>query len=126
MKSLDGEQWDIMFRKRDSSVFGRTDDTPYVAEVTRVQVARYVRIRLDGTEALHFNECQVFGEPVEDSVRQRLYENAVLAEQNRLDLPPERHGKVIEMDDFLVFVDYDNYAPEIIATLEGGWYEGRE
>src|SRR5262249_50623231 len=31
-----------------------------------------------------------------------------------------------ELDHFTIFVDYDNYAPEIIATLESGWYEERE
>jgi FkbM family methyltransferase len=126
LKSLDGEKWEVMFSKRDKSVFGLTDDLPYVAEISSEHLARYVRIRLDGLESLHFSECQVFGEPVGTSVRQRLIEAAARAEQERRKLPPGRNGRLIEVDEFTVFVDYDNYAPEIVATLESGLYEGRE
>jgi FkbM family methyltransferase len=126
LTSLDGKKWEVIFRKRDKSVFGLTDDLPYVAEVSGDRLARYVRVRLDGVESLHFSECQVFGESVGAEVRQRLIEDAARAEEARLELPPGRNGKLIEVDDFTVFVDYDNYAPEIIATLDSGWYEGRE
>jgi FkbM family methyltransferase len=126
LKSLDGEKWHVIFRKRDRSVFGLIDDLPYVAEISGDHLARYVRIRLDGVESLHFSECQVFGEPAEADIRQRIIEDAARAEQERLELPPGRSGKLIEVDDFMVFVDHANYAPEIIATLESGWYEGRE
>jgi FkbM family methyltransferase len=125
-KSLDAKKWEVMFRKRDKSVFGVTDDLPYVAEIAEDHLARYVRIRLDGVESLHFSECQVFGEPTESDVRQRLIEDAVRTEREQLELPPGRNGELIEVDDFIVFVDRDNYAPEIIATLESGRYEGRE
>jgi FkbM family methyltransferase len=126
LASLDGEKWAVVFRKRDQLVFGLTDDLPYVAEISGDHLARYVRVRLDGVESLHFSECQVFGESVGAEVRQRLIEDAAREEQERLELPPGRKGKLIEVDDFTVFVDHDNYAPEIIATLESGWYEGRE
>lgn len=126
LASLNGEKWGVIFRKRDKSVFGLADDTPYVAEICGDHLARYLRVRLDGIESLHFNECQVFGEPIGADVRHRLIEDAARAEQKRLELPPGRNGKLIEVDDFTVFVDNDNYAPEIIATLESGWYEGRE
>jgi FkbM family methyltransferase len=126
LKSLDGEKWEVMFRKRDRYVFGLADDLPYVAEISGDHLARYVRIRLDGLESLHFSECQVFGEPVGTDARRRMIEDAARAEQKRRELLPGRNGKLIELDDFAVFVDYDNYAPEIIATLESGWYEGRE
>jgi FkbM family methyltransferase len=115
-----------MFRKRDKTVFGLTDDLPYVAEISGDQLARYVRIRLDGLESLHFSECQVFGEPVGAEARQRLIEDAARVEQERLELLPGRNGKLIEFDGFIIFVDCDNYAPEIIATLESGRYEARE
>jgi FkbM family methyltransferase len=124
--SLDGEKWEVIYRKRNKSVFGLTDELPYVAEISQDHLARYVRVRLDGLESLHFSECQVFGKAVGAEARQRLIEEAARAEQGRLELPPGRNGKLIEIDDFMVFVDHDNYAPEIIATLESGWYESRE
>jgi FkbM family methyltransferase len=126
LTSLDGEKWGVIFRKRDKRVFGLADDSPYVAEIYGDHLARYVRVRLDGIESLHFSECQVFGEPIGADLRDRLIEDAARAEQKRLELPPGRNGKLIEVDDFTVFVDDDNYAPEIIATLESGWYEDRE
>jgi FkbM family methyltransferase len=97
-----------------------------VAEISGDHLARYVRIRLDGVDFLHFSECQVFGEPAGADVRQRLIADAAPEEQERLELPPGRNGKLIELDDFTVFADLDNYAPKIIATLESGWYEERE
>jgi len=44
----------------------------------------------------------------------------------RLQLPPGRNGKLIELDDFMIFGDLDSYAPEIISALESGVYEARE
>jgi len=126
LKSLDGENWQVLFRKRDKSVFGCADDLPYVAEIFGDHLARYIRIRLDGLESLHFSECQVFGEPVGTDARQRLIEDSERAEQERIELPPGRNGTLIEFDGFIIFVDRDNYAPEIIATLESGQYEARE
>src|SRR5215469_11904080 len=81
LKSLDGENWQVLFRKRDKSVFGCADDLPYVAEIFGDHLARYIRIRLDGLESLHFSECQVFGEPVGTDARQRLIEDSERAEQ---------------------------------------------
>jgi FkbM family methyltransferase len=126
LKSLDGERWQIIFRKRDKSVFGYANDFPYVAEISGNHLARYIRIRLDGLESLHFSECQVFGEPVGTDARQHLIEDSEREERERIELPAGRNGKLIEFDGFTIFVDRDNYAPEIIATLESGRYEARE
>jgi FkbM family methyltransferase len=126
LKSLDGEKWVVIFRKRDKSIFGNANDLPYVSEISGNHLARYIRIRLDGVESLHFSECQVFGEPVGVDTRRGLVDDAAQAEEERCKLPPGRDGKLVTLDDFTVFVDYGNYAPEIIATLESGSYEGRE
>lgn len=72
LKSLDGEKWQVMFGKRDNSIFG---PTPYVAEISGDHLARYVRIRLDGVDFLHFSECQVFGEPAEAEIRHGIIED---------------------------------------------------
>lgn len=61
LKSLDGEEWHIIFEKQDSLVFGKY--MPYVAEISGDHLARYIKIRLDGIGFLHFSECLVFGEP---------------------------------------------------------------
>lgn len=127
LKSLDGKRWQVIFSKQDNSVFGHDDALPYVAEISGDHLARYVKIRLNGVDFLHFSECQVFGELASADVRQQMIEDPVAsAEQERLELPPGRNGKLIEIDDFTVFADFETYAPEIIATLESGWYEEGE
>jgi hypothetical protein len=88
LKSLDGRKWQVIFRKQDKAVFGLMGE-PYVAEIPGDHLARYVRIRLDGLECLHFSECQVFGELAGADVRQRTIEDAARAEQERLELPPD-------------------------------------
>lgn len=124
--SLDGKDWQVIFRKRDRSVFGFPDDLPYVAEIGGDHLARYIRVRLDGLDSLHFRECRVFGEPAAADLRIRLVDEAERAQRKRLQLPPERNGKLIEIDDFLVFGDRDSYASSIISALESGRYEIRE
>jgi beta-1,4-mannosyl-glycoprotein beta-1,4-N-acetylglucosaminyltransferase len=59
--SLDGNEWMELFRKSDESVFGQKEVTPYIAEIANITPIRYLRIRLDGREFLHFDECLVFG-----------------------------------------------------------------
>ena len=77
--SLDGHHWKRFFSKIDGTDFGDVDDRPYVAEIEGDQPARFVRVRLDGNEYLHFKECQVFGEPIEPATRQR-----IIDEQTRI------------------------------------------
>jgi hypothetical protein len=70
--SMDGRRWKSFFSKFDASVFGDDDDRPYVADIAGDQPARFVRVRLDGYECLHFNECQVFGDALDPGTLQRL------------------------------------------------------
>lgn len=88
--SLDGHQWKRMFRKTDGTVFGGTDDRPYVAEIDGDQPARFVRVRLDRYEYLHFNECQIFGDPFDAEARQRIIE-----EKARREYPKTRLGIIV-------------------------------
>jgi hypothetical protein len=59
--SLDGMKWASVFTKRDESVFGKSDHSPYVIELPRARLARFLRLRLNGRNCLHFNELQAFG-----------------------------------------------------------------
>ncbi len=61
LTSIDGMDWQIAFRKLDTSVFGGTSPAPYVASLDGSQPVRFVRVRLDGNHPLHFVECEVFG-----------------------------------------------------------------
>ena len=58
--SLDGIVWDILASKTDDRVFG-PDGEPFVLDLPRRPVLRFLRVRLDGLNCLHFKECRVFG-----------------------------------------------------------------
>lgn len=126
LRSLDGHHWSTFYRKIDSTVFGDTYPHPYVVETIGNQRARFVRVRLDGYEWLHFNECQVFGVPLDRDIRERIVEDEAAAERERWAIPDGREGHVSIIDGFSVFVDTRNYAPPIISSLDNGSYERRE
>ena len=58
--SQDAAAWSPLYRKTDDRVFG-ADGQPFVADIEGGCRARFVRIRLDGYNCLHFRECQVYG-----------------------------------------------------------------
>src|SRR5271170_2990165 len=126
LRSLDGHEWKRFFRKIDSTVFGDVDDRPYVAEIAGDHPARFVRVRLDGYEWLHFNECQAFGDPLDLSARSQILEEETRAEQQRRAIPAGRNGHLADDGGFTVFVDTERYAPAIISALDNDSYEGRE
>jgi hypothetical protein len=60
LTSPDGWSWDLIYQKNDDSVFG--DLT-----MTGKRLARFIRVRLDGENFLHFRKFQVFGRrPTQD------------------------------------------------------------
>ena len=73
--SLDGTVWDILASKADDQVFG-ADGKPFVLDLPGRPVLRFLRVRLDGLDCLHFKECQVFGVPADPE----------------LAMPPGAHG----------------------------------
>jgi FkbM family methyltransferase len=126
-RSLDGTHWKRFFRKIDSTVFGDdADNRPYVAETAGNEPARFLRVRLDGHNYLHFKECQVFGDPLDPIALRRCMEEEARAEHERLELPDGRSGHMADVGGFTVFVDNDCYAPNIVFSLDRGLYEGGE
>ena len=68
--SLDGVDWDLLASKSDDDVFG-PDGEPFVLDLPERPVLRYLRVRLDGLDCLHFKECQVFGTPADPDAAPR-------------------------------------------------------
>jgi FkbM family methyltransferase len=114
LKSLDGQEWSVFFSKTDPVPFGGAGDERYVAEIVGDHGARFVRVRLDGTNPLHFRQCQVFGDL------------PGAAAPPSPPTPPARDGFLAELDGVSVFVDTANYAAPIVAALRNGTYEARE
>ena len=54
--SVDGLKWVPLLKKADDSAFN-----VFAANIGKSQPARFVRVRLDGRDCLHFRQCQIFG-----------------------------------------------------------------
>ena len=118
LRSIDGKNWNVAFAKQNDEVFDQiTVDIPGEC------LARYLRIRLDGLTCLHFQECEVFGRRPDPQVRRRL-----LAREAELgmDIPEGRSGHISELAGLFVFVDEVQYGEGICASIDEGYYEGRE
>lgn len=62
LKSFDGHNWEMIFQKTDDITPGGPDDVPFeIILKPDVHVARFLRVRLDGEEYLHFRKFQAFG-----------------------------------------------------------------
>jgi FkbM family methyltransferase len=65
--SEDGRQWVPIHKKSDDSHF-----RVFAANITGKEAVRFVRLRLDGHNFLHFRELQIFGRRAAGSVRANL------------------------------------------------------
>lgn len=61
LASDDGTAWDTIFRKSDDAVFS---ERPYVISLNPPVRTRFVRIKLDGDNWLHFDQCFIYGRPI--------------------------------------------------------------
>ncbi len=59
--STDGLGWTWIGNRTDDQVFGAQISDPYVIDLDPPIMGRYVHVRLDGENYLHFNQCMVFG-----------------------------------------------------------------
>ena len=123
LRSVNGLDWFPCFKKRDSAVFGATDSAPFVAKPNGEHIARYIRIRLDAYDFLHFNECEIFGHPIPSDDCIRLMRRDLLTLARREAVPEGRSGNFVYIDGLSVFLDTLNYAPAIIGSLKAGDYE---
>lgn len=67
LKSFDGENWEVMFQKQDDTIF---DLDPYVVKLEPGELTRFIRVRLDGSDYLHFDECCIYGSAAPDGAEQ--------------------------------------------------------
>lgn len=133
-ESGEPESWLAIGAKADDSVFGGTDDAPYVVKPADTYLARFVRVRKDGGGFLHFRECEIIGyspslaevqtlrDKTEDKKRRGIDETA----QRERSLVEGRKGFVAYIDANAIFVDTENYTKKLVNALTSGIYEGRE
>lgn len=116
--SIDGMYWRPIFNKADDAIFGQGDDAPYVVDVGADTLARYVRVRLNGHDNLHFRECEVFGFLPDPGLRDHL-----MQAQAPVAISADRAGSLVEIGGFTVFVDHARYGEQIVRFLNRGIYE---
>ena len=62
LKSRDGTNWQVIYRKTDDTVFGNQNDVPLeIMFEPGEHQARFIRVQIDGEQHLHFRKFQVFG-----------------------------------------------------------------
>lgn len=121
LRSHDGENWIEFFKKTDGTAFAE-----FFAEIGPDCLARFIRLRLDGKDVLHFRECQIFGRMAHSDDQQRLLAKDAQFIRDRTMIPEDRNGHISQIGGFNVFVDEDNYGVHVRRALDGGSYEGRE
>jgi FkbM family methyltransferase len=126
LRSVDGINWSVFYRKIDSTVFGISGLDPYVVDVIGYQRARLVRVRLDGYEYLHFSECQVFGILLDEKTREEVARKEAEAEQVKSATPEGRDGHISTVGGFNIFIDNERYTTTILKALDNDTYERRE
>jgi hypothetical protein len=98
LTSNDGGSWRSVFQKSDDAVF---DQAPYVIHLNPAERARFVRIRLDGDDVLHFDQCLIYGRRPE--TEENILEDKARVFRQGQTVPQGRNGDVIGLGGCDVF-----------------------
>jgi FkbM family methyltransferase len=121
LRSCNGSDWFPIFQKRGENSFGELS-----ISIDRPGLAKYIRVRLDGYDCLHFRECQIFGRRPDPDEQDRLQAEDECAIKERSRIPDGRKGHLSQIGGFHVFVDDVNYGGKVRRALDNGAYEGKE
>ena len=139
--SLDGVRWLVVFSKTDDTIFNENDLHPYIIDLAEGTLARFVRVRLDGDECLHFCECEVIGQIADArslTILKTKFDAQMLEQEREKQRQEEakqrreealragRRGYIVQIEDNRLFVDVDRYSEPLRQVLIGGGYEGNE
>jgi len=122
LASEDGAGWTPIYKHDGRLVLGAGDDGATIT-IDSPNMARYVRIRLDGFAFLHLRAVQVFGHRPDETDRQRF---ATLVAERRAERDAAaagRPGKMIDIGEVRVFADEERYSQPILHALQAGAYE---
>lgn len=123
--SVNGANWTTIHRHDGRLVLGAGDDGATIG-IDRPNLARYVRVRLDGFAPLHLRAVQIFGHLPDEKDSEDL--QAFLADRaaELAVAVAGRTGRMLKIGDLQVFADDERYSPPIIRALEHGAYESAE
>ncbi|TPW36082.1 discoidin domain-containing protein [Oecophyllibacter saccharovorans] len=108
--SKNGQTWQEVFSKTDSSIFGGDDENAYRVQFAASIIGRFVRVRLDNWDYLHLKRVCIYGNVCHN------FPSEEKAVNNKISLP----SKIIfssnynEDDQFLpIYIDnFLNYTPD--------------
>jgi len=122
LASLDQTNWVTIHKHDDGTVLGLGDEGTAIA-IDCPNLARYVRVRMDGFGHLHLRAVQVFGhlpDPSDDAALAALCADVAAKREAAIG---GRNGRLASIGDVQVFVDHDRYSLPIVQALEGAGYE---
>lgn len=125
LASDDQVNWTTIYSHDGKSVLGAGDDGAAIA-IDCPNLARYVRVRMDGFGHLHLRAVQIFGHRPSEKDSEA-YAAFVSAHSAKRDAAiAGRTGRMIQIGNLQVFADDERYSPPIIRSLEDGGYESAE
>lgn len=123
--SVDQANWTAIHRHDGQPVLGAGDEGAAIA-IDRPNLARYVRVRLDGFAPLHLRGVQVFGHLPDEKDADALAAFVARLAAERDAVVAGRTGRMLKIGNLQIFADEERYSPPIIRSLEDGGYEGPE
>jgi FkbM family methyltransferase len=125
LASADQSNWMTIYKHDGQSVLGADDDGATIA-IDRPNLARYVRVRMDGFGFLHLRAVQIFGHRPDERDSEAFAAFATGLSAERDAALAGRKGRMLTIGALQVFADEERYSPPIIRSLEDGGYEGPE
>lgn len=125
LASVDQSDWMTIHRHDGKSVLGAGDDGASIA-IDCPNLARYVRVRMDGFGPLHLRAVQIFGHCPDEKENEAFAAFIAGLSAERDGAIAGRKGRMLNIGNLRVFADDERYSLPIIRSLEDGGYEGAE
>ena len=125
LASVDQSNWMTIHRHDGKSILGADEDGAMIA-INRPNLARYVRVRMDGFGHLHLRAVQIFGHRPDEKENQVIAAFTAAHSSAERDAIAGRVGRMLNIGDLQVFADDERYSAPIIRSLEDGGYESAE
>jgi FkbM family methyltransferase len=125
LASVDKTSWTTIHKHEGKTILGADDDGATIT-IEQPNLARFIRVRMDGFGPLHLRAVQVFGHsPDEQDAKAHAAFMAAQAAEREAVIDG-RTGRMITVGNLQVFADEARYSAPIIRSLEDGGYEGPE
>ena len=125
LTSVDQSNWMTIHSHDGKPVLGAGDDGAAIA-IDCPNLARYVRVRMDGFGHLHLRAFKIFGHRPSETESEAFAAFVAALSAERDAAIAGRTGRMLNLGKLRVFADNERYSPPIIRSLEEGGYESPE